>query len=101
MSCYHDSADLKLIAQLKQLAPTEFQGFLELDKIVGRDGAIPRKYRELMALAVACTTQCPYCLDVHTTPPRRRERRARRSPRPRSSQRRYAQGPPSRMGLSR
>jgi AhpD family alkylhydroperoxidase len=68
MSCYHDSADLKIVGELKKLAPTEFQGFLELDKIVGRDdGAIPRKYRELMALAVACTTQCPYCLDVHTT----------------------------------
>src|SRR5206468_3592045 len=34
---------------------------------VGRsDSAIPRKYRELMALAVACTTQCPYCIEVHT-----------------------------------
>jgi len=66
MSCYHDSDDLKLLGELKQLAPTEFKGFVELDKIVGRDGAIPRKYRELMALAVACTTQCPYCLDVHT-----------------------------------
>ena len=34
---------------------------------MGRDdGSIPRKYRELIALAVACTTQCPYCLDVHT-----------------------------------
>jgi AhpD family alkylhydroperoxidase len=67
MSCYHDSDDLKLIGELKNLAPAEFKGFLELDKIVGSDaGAIPRKYRELMALAVACTTQCPYCLDVHT-----------------------------------
>jgi AhpD family alkylhydroperoxidase len=34
---------------------------------VGReDGAVPRKYRELIALAVACTTQCPYCIEVHT-----------------------------------
>jgi AhpD family alkylhydroperoxidase len=66
MSCYHDSDDLKQLKTLKELAPAEFQGFVELDKIVGRDGAIPRKYRELMALAVACTTQCPYCLDVHT-----------------------------------
>lgn len=66
MSCYHDSEDLKQLKTLKELAPTEFQGFVELDKIVGRDGAIPRKYRELMAIAVACTTQCPYCLDVHT-----------------------------------
>ncbi len=64
---YHDSEDLKLLGQFKQLAPTEFSAFVEFDKIVGRDGgAIPRKYRELIALAVACTTQCPYCLDVHT-----------------------------------
>jgi AhpD family alkylhydroperoxidase len=34
---------------------------------VGRDdGEIPRKYRELIAIGVALTTQCPYCLDVHT-----------------------------------
>lgn len=34
--------------------------------MVGReDGAIPRKYRELIALAVACTTQRPYCIEVH------------------------------------
>jgi AhpD family alkylhydroperoxidase len=64
---YHDADDLKKIGELKTLAPDAFRGFVELDKIVGReDGAIPRKYRELIALAVACTTQCPYCLDVHT-----------------------------------
>ncbi len=63
---YHDSDDLKLVGTLKQLAPTEFKGFAELDAIVGKEGHIPVKYRELMALAVACTTQCPYCLDVHT-----------------------------------
>ena len=67
MTCYHDSDDLKTIGQLEKLAPAEFKGFAALDSIVGRDdGAIPRKYRELLALAVACTTQCPYCLDVHT-----------------------------------
>jgi AhpD family alkylhydroperoxidase len=64
---YHDPNDLKLLKDMKDLAPTEFRGFVELDKIVGRDdGKIPRKYRELIALAVAHTTQCPYCLDVHT-----------------------------------
>jgi AhpD family alkylhydroperoxidase len=67
MSHYHDPADLKLLAEFKKLAPAEFKGFVELDSIVGRDdGKIPRKYRELIAIAVACTTQCPYCLDVHT-----------------------------------
>jgi len=63
---YHDPADLKLLRDMKQLAPTEFAAWAGLDKIVGReDGAIPRKYRELIALAVACTTQCPYCLEAH------------------------------------
>jgi AhpD family alkylhydroperoxidase len=66
MSHYHDSEDLKLLAAMKELAPAEFKGFVELDSIVGKEGKIPVKYRELMALAVAFTTQCPYCLDVHT-----------------------------------
>ena len=67
MSHYHDADDLKLLSELKKLAPDEFRGFVALDAIVAKeDGAIPRKYRELIALAVSCTTQCPYCLDVHT-----------------------------------
>src|SRR3954468_5980989 len=67
MSHYHETEDLKLLPQLKQLAPDEFKGFVALDSIIGREGgAIPRKYRELIALGIACTTQCPNCLDVHT-----------------------------------
>ncbi|HYZ14950.1 MAG TPA: carboxymuconolactone decarboxylase family protein [Candidatus Acidoferrum sp.] len=64
---YAEHADLARLRDFKQLAPAEFDGFVALDKIVGRtDGAIPQKYRELIALGVALTTQCPYCLDVHT-----------------------------------
>ncbi|HEY7405004.1 MAG TPA: carboxymuconolactone decarboxylase family protein [Candidatus Angelobacter sp.] len=64
---YHDPADLRLLKEMGKLAPTEFNAWLNLDKIVGRDeGAIPRKYRELIALGVAFTTQCPYCIEVHT-----------------------------------
>lgn len=67
MADYAEHADLRHVADLKQLAPDDFAGYAALNAIVGRtDGAIPRKYRELLALAVACTTQCPYCLDVHT-----------------------------------
>lgn len=52
---------------LRHLAPTEYEGYIALSKIVGRtDGAIPLKYRELIALGVSLTTQCPYCLDAHT-----------------------------------
>jgi AhpD family alkylhydroperoxidase len=67
MSHYHDSDDLKMLREMKALAPEEFKAWIGLDAIVAKeDGAIPRKYRELIAIAVACTTQCPYCLDVHT-----------------------------------
>lgn len=63
---YHDAADLRLLKEMGKLAPTEFNAWLGLDKIVGReDGAVPRKFRELIAVAVACTTQCPYCIEVH------------------------------------
>ena len=69
---YHDSADLNRLGEFNHVAPAEFAAFIEFDKIVGREaGAIPRKYRELIAIAVACTTQCPYCIDVHARAARR------------------------------
>ncbi len=61
----YDSANLKKLPALKALAPEAMAGFEALDRAALADGAIPRKYKELMALAVALTTQCPYCLDVH------------------------------------
>jgi AhpD family alkylhydroperoxidase len=67
MSHYHDENDLKLLKDMKVAAPEEFKAWANLDGIVGReDGKIPRKYRELIAIAVAHTTQCVYCIEVHT-----------------------------------
>jgi AhpD family alkylhydroperoxidase len=64
---YHDENDLKLLKEMKALAPEEFKAWVALDSITGReDGKIPRKYRELIAIAVAHTTQCVYCIEVHT-----------------------------------
>ena len=49
------------------VAPIEGQKFMAFNLATEReDGSIPRKYRELIALAVALTTQCSYCIDVHT-----------------------------------
>jgi AhpD family alkylhydroperoxidase len=95
MSHYHDSDDLKILGELKTLAPVEFGAFVALDNQVGRDdGAIPRKYRELIALAVACTTQCPYCAMYTHATPRERERPERRSRKPPSSPPHYVPVPP-------
>lgn len=63
---YHDVGDLRFLKEMSKLAPPDFNAWLALDNIVRReDGAIPRKYRELIALAVAFTTQCPYCIEAH------------------------------------
>ena len=67
MSHYHDENDLKLLKELKKSAPADFQAWANLDGISQReDGKISRKYRELIAVAVAHTTQCVYCIEVHT-----------------------------------
>jgi AhpD family alkylhydroperoxidase len=64
---YHDPSDAKLLKDMRTLAPADYEAWLALNNIVKReDGAIPRKYRELIAIAVSVTTQCPYCLDAHT-----------------------------------
>lgn len=63
---YHAPEDLQHLRQLAASAPDDFKAWMGLDRIVAReDGAIPRKYRELIAIAVAHTTQCAYCIDVH------------------------------------
>jgi alkylhydroperoxidase/carboxymuconolactone decarboxylase family protein YurZ len=58
---YHDENDLRLMREMRKLAPQDFNAWIGLNSIVGREnGAIPRKYRELIAIAVSATTQCPY-----------------------------------------
>src|SRR5215470_18599354 len=64
---FHDEDDLKSLREMKELAPEDFRAWAALDGIIGRaDGQIPQKYRELIAIAVAHTTQCPYCIEAHT-----------------------------------
>ena len=58
---------MTLVKDLAALAPLEAKGYFALSSAAERtDGLIPPKYRELMSIAIALTTQCGYCLDVHT-----------------------------------
>jgi AhpD family alkylhydroperoxidase len=67
MTGYQTPSDIEAVSSLIALAPIEGQKFVAFNTAAAReDGAIPRKYRELIALGVALTTQCAYCIDVHT-----------------------------------
>jgi AhpD family alkylhydroperoxidase len=61
--------DMKNLSKMKNLeahAPNAMKAFVAFDKAALAEGAIPQKYKELMALAVAFTTQCPYCIELHS-----------------------------------
>ena len=61
----YDMKNVKKLGALGELAPDAMKAFAAFDKAALADGAIPKKYKELIALAVAMTTQCPYCLEIH------------------------------------
>jgi AhpD family alkylhydroperoxidase len=61
----YDMANLKKLGTLDKGAPAAMEAFWAFDKAALADGAVPKKYKELIAVAVALTTQCPYCLELH------------------------------------
>ena len=67
-SIYDPAGDAKYTKVYKEHTPDILAAFNAFDGAVfakeGRE--IPLKYRELMAIAVALTTQCVYCIDFHT-----------------------------------
>jgi AhpD family alkylhydroperoxidase len=62
----YDMNHIKKLKKYGDLTPAAWEGFLAFDKAVMADGAIPTKTKELIAIAVAMTTQCPYCIEIHT-----------------------------------
>jgi len=57
----------KALAQKRTaLAPEIAAAFRQFSTTVFQDGALPRKTKQLIAVAVAHVTQCPYCIQGHT-----------------------------------
>lgn len=61
----HSMDNLKKLPQFSILSPEATSAFWAYDQAALADGAIPKKYKELMAIVVALTTQCAYCIEVH------------------------------------
>jgi len=59
---------MKNLTRLKHLdenAPEMMKAFWAFDKEAFKDGAIDVLHKQLMAVAVALTTQCPYWIELH------------------------------------
>ena len=67
----YNKENLTKIKKMNELAPEAMKAFWAFDKLAVAEGAIPMKYKELIAVAVAATTQCPYCIEIHTANARR------------------------------
>lgn len=65
---YHDHTDNQYAKNLRAGAPEAFKALRAFDQatLSGADKVISRKYTELMAVAVALTTQCVYCIEAHS-----------------------------------
>jgi AhpD family alkylhydroperoxidase len=61
----YDMANMKKLSALDKGASKAMEAFWAFDKAALADGVVPKKYKELIAVAVALTTQCPYCLEIH------------------------------------
>ena len=53
-------------AKRRELAPEAYAAFRAFGQKVFADGALPSKTKQLIAIAVAHVTQCPYCIRGHT-----------------------------------
>src|SRR5882757_8729282 len=62
----YDEAKLARIKKMNEIAPELMKAIWAVDKAAVAEGAIPVKYKELIAVAVELTTQCPYCIDIHS-----------------------------------
>ena len=67
----HHKENLARLKKMNELAPEVMKAFWTFDKAAVAEGTIPVKYKELIAVAVALTTQCPYCIDIHNGNARR------------------------------
>jgi AhpD family alkylhydroperoxidase len=56
----------ELARKRRELAPEAEAAFQAFSQAVFADGALPAKMKQIVAVAVAHVTQCPYCIKGHT-----------------------------------
>ncbi|NNE44403.1 MAG: 4-carboxymuconolactone decarboxylase [Gemmatimonadetes bacterium] len=63
---YYKPADLPRFAEMAEGSPELWKKFMEYYGAVFEEGALSEREKALIALAVSCAVQCPYCIDAYT-----------------------------------
>jgi 4-carboxymuconolactone decarboxylase len=66
MDTYYDPQDLDKFAEIGKEAPDLAKKFFDYYGAVFAEGELTEREKALIALAVAHTVQCPYCIDAYT-----------------------------------
>ncbi|MBM4446383.1 MAG: carboxymuconolactone decarboxylase family protein [Chloroflexi bacterium] len=64
--CHYHKESIAKLGKLYELKPELLQAFMNFDGKVFADGALSTRIKELIAVACAHITQCPYCIAAHT-----------------------------------
>lgn len=62
----YPTSTAELARKRRELAPETEAAFQAFSQKVFAEGALPVKVKQLIAVAVAHVTQCPYCIKGHT-----------------------------------
>jgi alkylhydroperoxidase/carboxymuconolactone decarboxylase family protein len=63
---YYEEDDLDRFGEIGKHRPDLFAKFMEWYNAVQEDGALSRREKALIGLAVAHALQCPYCIDAYS-----------------------------------
>jgi len=66
MSSIYSPSTPEIARKRRDLAPSQQAAFEAFGKAVFADGTLPTKIKQIIAVAVAHVTQCPYCINGHT-----------------------------------
>ncbi|HBG05640.1 MAG: 4-carboxymuconolactone decarboxylase [Geobacteraceae bacterium GWC2_58_44] len=66
METYYDPTDLGKFSEIGKDAPELAAKFFDYYGAVFAEGELTEREKALIALAVAHTVQCPYCIDAYT-----------------------------------
>ncbi len=66
MSHYYEEHDLERFQEIGKYRPDLYDSFMNYYQGVMAAGALTAREKALIALAVAHTVQCPYCIDAYT-----------------------------------